>query len=261
MSQPADTSSRRIARLAARVIKAGSGALADALMPPACVACRQTMAGHDSLCAACWRDVRFIQPPLCDRLGIPMPYDTGGTMISAAAAAHPPAYDRARAVAAYDGVVRKLIHGFKYNDHHEARKLFARWLLRAGAELFEGADYIAPVPLNRMRLLSRRINQSAILAQDVARQAGVRFCPTLLQRRRRTPPQVGLTSEERRRNVAGAFVVDGSQGMLLTGKVVVLVDDVITTGATVEACARALRSAGADRIDVLALARVVDTAA
>jgi ComF family protein len=124
-----------------------------------------------------------------------------------------------------------------------------------------GADVIVPVPLARLRLLSRRFNQAAILGHEVSRLTGIPAAPLALKRRRRTPPQVGLTRDQRRQNVAGAFVVAPGRTARLAGAKVVLIDDVITTGATAEACARALKQAGAVRVDVLALALVTDAVA
>lgn len=233
-------------------------ALADAVVPAVCVACRTPVAGHDELCAACWRQVAFIRPPICDRLGIPLPFGTGDIMISAAASANPPVWGRARAVAAFDGVVRDLIHAFKYADRHDARRLFGRWLAQAGADLLPGADVLVPVPLARWRLLRRQFNQAAVLAQELSRRSGVRFHPDALRRTRATVSQVGLSHEERRRNVRNAFAVPARRAAAVSGRRIVLVDDVITTGATVEACARALLSAGATQVDVLALAMVTD---
>jgi len=172
------------------------------------------------------------------------------------ALAKPPAYDRARAVAHFSGAMRTLVHQFKYADRHDARALFGRWLADAGRELLAGADLVVPVPLTRWRLLSRRFNQAAILAQELARRTGLPSNPHVLRRTRFARTQVGMTHDQRRRNVAGAFQVPRLRRSVLQGRNVLLVDDVITTGATAEACARALKRAGAARIDVLALALV-----
>lgn len=230
--------------------------LADLIVPPTCIYCRKPLSVHDALCAHCWRSIKFIRPPLCDRLGIPLPFDIGGRAVSAQAEADPPDYDRARAVAHFDGVLRDLIHGFKYGDSHIARRLLGRWLAEAGAELLRDADLIVPVPLDRWRLLKRRFNQAAILSRELNRLTGVAWDPLVLQRTKRTASQVGLTHDQRRRNVQGAFAIDAEQAAALQGRAIVLIDDVITTGATVAACARALRRAGAARVDVLALALV-----
>jgi ComF family protein len=244
----------------ASAVRAAAAAVADLVIPPLCLACHRPLRAHDALCARCWSDIDFIRPPLCDRLGIPLPFDVGAPAISAAAAADPPDYDRARAVARFDGVMRELVHDLKFRDRHDARRLFGRWLMDAGAELIADADAILPVPLTRTRLASRRFNQSAVLAQELARLSGRRYAPLALMRTRRTLPQVGLTRQQRRDNVAGAFAVNEAEREELAGAKLLLVDDVITTGATARACARVLKRAGAARVDVLALALVTDPA-
>ncbi len=157
-------------------------ACADIVVPPCCLLCRTPLNAHHLVCGACWREVRFIRPPLCDVMGLPLPFDTGERMVSAAALARPPAYDRARAVAHFSGSIRALIHQFKYADRHDARSLFGRWLAEAGRDLLAEADVIVPVPLTRWRLLTRRFNQSAVLAQELSRQSGVAVDPHLLRR-------------------------------------------------------------------------------
>ena len=142
----------------ARAVMAVARAAVDLVVPPLCLACRKPLGTHDALCPQCWRQIRFIGAPLCDRLGIPMPFDTGTQTVSAAALANPPDYDRARAVAHFGPVMRNLIHGFKYADRHDARRLFGRWLVGAGAELLADADVLVPVPLHRWRLLARKFN-------------------------------------------------------------------------------------------------------
>lgn len=234
---------------------AGRAAL-DVLLPPLCLGCRTRITVHDALCPVCWRRIDFVRPPLCDRLGLPMPYDTGGPMVSAAAVADPPDFDRARAVATFDGVMRELIHAFKFHDTHNARRLFGRWLAEAGHDLLGDADMLVPVPLARWRLLTRRFNQAQILAAEVACIANKPVKPFALIRTRSTPHQVGLTRAQRQRNVASVFRVPPGEVATVSGKAIVLVDDVITTGATASAAALALKRAGARRVDVLALAIV-----
>jgi ComF family protein len=234
--------------------------MADIVVPPCCLVCRTPLNTHHVLCGTCWRDMRFITPPLCDVTGTPMPFDTGGRMVSAAALSDPPAYDRARAVAHFTGSMRTLVHHFKYADRHDARTLFGRWMAQAGHDLLPDAHVIVPVPMGRLRLFWRRFNQAAVLAREVSRHAGIVADPQLLVRARAASTQVGLTRDQRRRNVAGAFRVASSRLAALNGRNVLLIDDVITTGATVNACARALKRAGAARVDVLALGLVTDVA-
>jgi ComF family protein len=243
-----------------RPLLTASRRAADLVIPPVCLACHGRIDSHNALCPKCWNGITFIRPPLCDRLGLPMPFDTGGVMISGAAAASPPVYNRARSVASYSGVMRELIHDFKFSDRHDARRLFARWLTEAGRDLLSDAHVVVPVPMARSRLLKRRYNQAALLAQDVARTSRIAFDPLALIKTRATQDQVGLTRRERQLNVSGAFAVPPQAVPRIAGRNVVLIDDVITTGATAEAAAKALKSAGAARIDVLALALVTDEA-
>jgi len=258
LASEAPAAARATMDAGARPLRAILGSLANLLLPPVCIGCRTRIVSHGLLCGACWTKIDFIAPPICARLGVPLPYDAGEPCLSAAAIAKPPVYDRARAAARYSATMRELIQSFKYRDRHEGLPLFARWLAKAGAELLADADLIVPVPLYPSRLWWRRFNQSAMLAQAVGRLTGVPVDCFTLARVRRTATQVGLTADQRRRNVAGAFKVPRARADRVKGKKVVVVDDVITTGATAEACARALKRAGAARVDVLALARAVE---
>ena len=228
----------------------------DLIVPPVCLACQAALSAHHALCAACWRDVTFIRAPLCERMGIPLPFETGGPTVSAAALAAPPDYDRARAAAHFSGTARRLVHGFKFSDKQEVRVLLGSWLLSAAHELLGDAHVIVPVPLSRRRLFWRKFNQAAILSHEIGRRSGLPVSTGVLRRRRATRPQVGLTRAQRRSNVDGAFGVAKRKRALIAGQNVLLIDDVITTGATVNACARALKRAGAARVDVLAVALV-----
>ncbi|MGH6816463.1 MAG: ComF family protein [Hyphomicrobiaceae bacterium] len=245
---------------AGRLVANAARSLADVILPPLCLACRRALGTHDTLCGPCWHQINFIRKPLCDKLGVPLPFDPGGPIVSAEALAHPPVYDRARAVARFDGVMRRMIHELKYADRHDARRLFGRWLSEAGAELLADADAIVPVPLHRWRLLWRRFNQAALLAAEVSHLAGVPHDPLLLRRTRATPQQVGLPRSERVRNMTGVFAVADGYETRVTGRRIVLLDDVVTTGATIDAAAGVLKRAGAARVDVLALALVTDDA-
>jgi ComF family protein len=259
--QGRDGTGERPRGLIASKLGRAARSLADIVVPPVCLACHTPLARQHEVCGACWRQIRFIRPPLCDRLGLPMPFGTGEGMVSAAAIANPPAYNRARAVAAYDGVMRELIHGFKYADRHDACRLFGTWLVSAAAPLLPGITMIVPVPLAWSRLVRRQFNQAAILAQETSRLTGLPYAPHVLRRIRATRSQVGLSRLERGRNVSGSFAVAPRHRARLQGASVLLIDDVITTGATVNACARVLLAAGAQRVDVLALALVVEASA
>jgi ComF family protein len=236
-------------------------AAADFVLPPQCAACGARTESHGALCGTCWSGLEFIEPPLCDRLGIPFSVDGGDgdePLISPQAMAEPPAYDRARAAVRFNDTARTLIHGLKYRDRHDLALAMARMMARAGAEFFTDASLVLPVPLHRWRLWGRRYNQSALLAKPIAEALSLPYAVDALARIRPTRRQVGLTADQRRRNVAGAFALDPAWRGRIAGERVVLVDDVLTTGATAEGCARVLARAGAARVDVLLFARVAN---
>jgi ComF family protein len=173
------------------------------------------------------------------------------------AIANPPAYDRARAAVRYDDIARALVHGFKYGDRLDLAPMMGRWMARAGRELFPGADALVPVPLHWRRLWARRFNQSAALAGAISANVGVPVLHGTLKRVRATIQQVGLSKAERADNVQGAFRVPDDVKAAVINRRLILVDDVLTSGATVDTCARALLRAGAAHVDVLVFARVV----
>jgi ComF family protein len=228
----------------------------DWLIPPSCLACRDPIAGASGLCASCWSRLQFIEAPYCDRLGTPFPFDEGEGAISAAAIADPPAWDRARGAVIFDDLSRDLVHALKYRDRHEAAQVMARLMARAGRDLIAAGPLVVPVPLHRWRLWRRRYNQSGLLAQAIAEQSGLAFRPDLLRRIKPTRSQTGLDHKERVRNLRGAITVPPDATAAVQGRSVLIVDDVITTGATAGQCARALKAAGAQRVDVLAFALV-----
>ena len=217
----------------------------DLAVPPACAACHVPLQAHHTLCGACWSGIAFIRAPLCTVTGIPLPFATGETMVSARALADPPAYDHARAVAVHSGTMRKLVHQFKYADRHEARPLFGRWLAEAGRDLIADADVLVPVPMSRWRLILRHYNQAALLAGELSRLTRLTSEPLALRRTRHAHRQVGLTAAQRRRNVAGAFRVPHTQRRKIAGKRVLLVDDVADSGRTLALAVQMLMDAGA----------------
>jgi ComF family protein len=230
----------------------------DIALPTLCVACREPVDG-EGVCASCWSKMSFIAPPFCPRLGIPFVYDPGPELLSMEAIANPPAYARARAAVRYDDVARTLVHALKYQDRTDLAPAMGRWMARAGRELLGEADALVPVPLHWRRGWSRRYNQSGALARVIERQTGVRLASEALRRVRPTQQQIGLSRSQRATNVQGAFKVAADRKADIQGRRVVLIDDVLTSGATVDACARALLRAKAASVDVLVFARVVDT--
>jgi ComF family protein len=231
----------------------------DIALPTLCVACRAPVSG-EGVCPTCWAKLSFIAPPFCERLGIPFVYDPGPGILSMEAIADPPAYHRARAAVRYDDVARSLVHGLKYQDRTDLAPPLGRWMARAGQDLLSDADLIVPVPLHWRRGWGRRFNQSGALATVIGRLCHRPVNGRALNRVRSTQQQVGLSRSERARNVQGAFRVENERRADIQDRRIVLVDDVLTSGATVDACARALLRAKAASVDVLVFARVVDGA-
>lgn len=251
-SQAGSAPGRAVALLRTAALRA-----ADALLPPRCLGCGAIAPRDGALCGACWGGLSFIERPWCACCGLPFEFDIEDGALCGGCAAGPPAFDAARAVLRYDDASRPLILSFKHGDRMQAGRHFGGWMARTGADLAQQADLVAPVPLHWRRLAARRYNQSAELARGVAAAAGIGLCVDLLRRTRATPSQGGLTRRARRLNVRGAFAVAPHRREAIRDAHILLVDDVMTTGATVEAAARTLKRAGASRVDVLVLARVV----
>jgi ComF family protein len=230
----------------------------DFALPPLCPACREPVGEGAGLCGACWAKLAPIERPFCEKLGIPFVYDPGPGIYSHEAIAAPPAYARARAAVRYDEVARTLVHALKYGDRLDLAPVMARWMARAGAELLAEAELLVPVPLHWRRLFARRFNQSATLAALISDRCGVPVSLDALRRVRATPQQVGLSREERAANVQGAFRIDPAGRAGIAGRRIAIVDDVLTSGATADACARTLLRAGARAVDVVVFARVVE---
>ena len=229
----------------------------DTLLPPQCLGCGTAVHGPAALCPACWGSTVFLGPPQCAACGLPFEYAMDEGTLCGACTRDPPPFRRARAAMAYGDVSRGLLLAFKHGDRTDAAPAFGRWLARAGAELIADAEVMAPVPLHWTRLFARRYNQAALLAQAVGRAAGLEVVADLVVRRRRTPSQGRLGPAARRRNLRGAFAVRPRHTAAIRGRRVLLIDDVLTTGATAAACTRVLLRAGAGAVDVLTLARVV----
>ena len=234
----------------------------DLVLPPQCVACGTLVADHGSLCSTCWRDVRWVERPFCEALGAPMAVDLGPGALSPLAIAAPPPFDRARAAVMFDALPRRLVHRLKYSDDTGLARWMAGWMARAATELAAPDDgsarstIVVPVPLHRTRLVQRRFNQSAELSRHLAVRLKLEHRPDALKRVKPTRQQVGLGHKERQRNVSGAFAVPDACRAFVKGRRVLLVDDVLTTGATVGAATRALKRGGAAHVDVLTFARV-----
>lgn len=237
-------------------MRLGARALADLVLPPQCVLCHKATATPQALCADCWRGLAFIGDPVCLRLGTPFAVDFGVGMLSPQAMADPPAFDSGRAAVHHRGSARKLVAALKYGERLDLVPLLARLMAGAGAGLLTEGAVLVPVPLHRVRLWHRRYNQAALLARELSRLTGLPVIDDALVRQRNTPPQVGLRRPERQQNLAGALTLAPDAKSRLAGHRVVVIDDVRTTGATMNACAHILRKAGAARIDVLTFSLV-----
>jgi len=204
-----------------------------------------------------WSRINFLDEPCCACCGFPFEFDQGDDVLCGRCISKSPAYDKARAAFQYDDESRSMLLGFKHGGRTEGLKTFAAHMRRAGRSFLPEATYLVPVPLHFSRRVKRRYNQSVLLARALSRISPPKLAHDLLKRDRATPTQGGKTASGRRRNVQGAFTVfEGSKARIKDAHIV-LIDDVMTTGATLESCARTLRRAGARRIDALTLARVV----
>ena len=237
----------------------------DLLLPPECLTCDQPVAEPGLFCPACFAATAFIGAPCCDHCGRGFTDASQGFVVDgrergvcAGCAGNPPPWRQARAPLGYDAQARRLVLAFKHGDRTELAGALAAMMQRAGAALLQRAEVIVPVPLHRRRLLARRYNQAALLALALQRLSGRPALPDLLRRTRHTVSLGHLDATQREAVVAGAFVVRPHRAARMAGRRVLLVDDVMTTGATAAACTLALLAAGAASVDVLVAARVPD---
>jgi ComF family protein len=230
-------------------------AVVDGVLPPRCLACGARVDEINALCGKCWASMNFFAPPWCAVCGLPFAHPMGEGAVCGACAGQRPSWERARSVLRYDRHSRRLVLMLKHGDQTHLAGAFGKWMHRAGGEVLTGADLLVPVPLHWTRLFARRFNQAALLAQAIHAAGGPPVGADWLVRRRRTPSQGLLGRAARARNVRGAFAV--RRGRSVRDKRVVLVDDVLTTGATAEECARILSQAGAASVGVLVLARAL----
>lgn len=229
----------------------------DVVLPPRCVVSGDIVGHQGALSPAAFAGLDFIAAPFCARCGMPFDFETAETTICTGCLLHPPSFGRARAALKYNDASRKMILAFKHGDQIHAAASFAPWMRRAGMEVVKGADMIAPVPLHRWRLLRRRYNQAMILARYLSNICDVPACPRLLVRIRATQTQGHLSPKQRLENIRGAFAVNSAYAQSIANKVILVIDDVYTTGATVNECARILLREGAREVRVLTLARAV----
>jgi len=255
MWTPALPSARSVFEVAERHAASCWRVVLDAVVPPVCLGCRRPLSEPRTLCGACWRDLELITPPLCPITGSPLAYDAGPGARSREALWNHPLYDRARAAAVFDDMSRRLVHELKYRDVPGVATLMARLMAPAVRDVTDGADMLVPMPLHPRRLAARRFNQAAMIAARLSPLVNVPVELDVVRRTRHTRQQVGLSRDERANNLHQAFAV--SDPSRVEGRAVVLVDDVLTTGASVDAIALALKEAGARSVGVAVFARVV----
>ncbi|MEL6582989.1 MAG: ComF family protein [Pseudomonadota bacterium] len=225
--------------------------LLDLLYPPRCMSCDAETDQAEGLCGECWSEVSFISGPVCGFCGVPV---LAEGLSCEDCTQHPPNWQAGRAAVLYDGVGRKLVLNFKHHDRLNMSTPLAIWLKRAGGELLATTDLLVPVPLHWQRRIKRGYNQSAELARALSKLTDIPAAPDALERRRATPPLGGLSREERTQTLKDTITL--SKTAQVEGKSVILIDDVLTTGATATACTEALLAAGARRVSLLTLARV-----
>lgn len=228
------------------------------IWPPLCPITSEPVSAPGELSPAAWTGIRFLDAPWCASCGLPFDYPIGkGAVCGACAGSPDPACRISRAAFAYDASSRKLVLMLKHAGRTDGLQAFGRWMMRAGTDALEGADALIPIPLHAHRLRKRRFNQSFLLAQALSKCCNLPVEAGLLARTRPTPSQGGLSASQRQRNVAGAFRLQEGAKPFVAGRRFVLVDDVHTTGATLQACARVLKRAGAEDVTAITLARVV----
>ncbi|WP_146620094.1 ComF family protein [Acuticoccus sediminis] len=239
------------ARLGRGLVAAGIGLV----VPPLCLSCRRPLVDPRTLCGPCVRDLEIITPPICDIMGTPLAFDAGPGARSPELRWNHPLYDKARAATVFGPMSQRLVHQLKYQDVPGMASLMARLMAPAIADLTAGADVLLPVPLHRRRLLARRYNQAVLIADALSPLVGLPVARHAVRRVRYTSHQVGLAREQRADNLHAAFrIVDRAA---VDGKAVVLVDDVLTSGATADSLAVTLKAAGARAVRVAVFARVV----
>ena len=229
----------------------------DTVLPPRCVVNGEIVEVQGMISPQAWSELDFIGDPMCASCGFPFDFEVEEGSLCAGCLEHPPPYEKARSALTYNDISRDIILGFKHADKTHLVKAFVPWLRRAGQEMLQEADMIVPVPLHRRRLLARRYNQAALIAKALAKEQGLQCEVDLLERVKATPSQGHLRIKERYKNVRRAFALNPKAKVDVKGKTVLLIDDVYTTGATVKECTKVLLKAGASKVYVLALARVV----
>lgn len=236
-------------------IKNLSQAFLQIVLPPTCISCSDIVEMQGQICGSCWGDVAFIGKYKCHCCGLPFAFDMGKSAHCQHCIATKPEFKKVRAVCKYEGTGRRLAAKLKFHDKTHIAGSMGRMMFNAGAEVLKGADIIAPIPLHKRRQFWRKYNQAALLANELANyDAEKEYASQLMKRIRATIPQTQLAYAKRQENVEDAFVVDDT--IDVQGKTILLIDDVMTTGATMNSCAKSLKDAGAKKVNGLVFARV-----
>jgi len=229
--------------------------LVDLVIPLQCVKCGGLLDTKEGLCTSCWSSISFISKPYCGCCGRPFDFEIEDNALCGACSSHSPLFTSARSVFTYSAESKHLILKFKHTDSISGAPLFAEWMTRQLEEIKD--PLCIPVPLHWTRLFMRTYNQAGLLALEIAKRKDWTYAPFFLKRKRRTPSQGYLSKIERIKNVENAFLVPEKKKKQLTGKTVLLVDDVFTTGATLNACTKVLLKNGAKDVHAITLGRVV----
>lgn len=228
------------------------------LFPPQCGLCRELIDENGGICSNCWQELNFITAPFCKICGYPYEFDMGESAQCAACMANPPEYNGHRSVFHFDDGSKRLVHDLKYHDKPLMLDSFAKWLAQAAPDWLDLPDVmLVPVPIHRFRLLKRKYNQSALLVKALAEYTQSDVGYDILQRVKNRPPQASLSRQKRLKNLAGAFRVNPKRKELIKARPIILIDDVMTTGTTINACAKILHKAGSGRVFSITLARTV----
>ena len=232
-----------------------------AIYPPQCITCNALVASDFGLCPDCWRDTPFIAGLLCTKCGTPVPGEAEGQEVICDDCLHiARPWTAGRAALLYRDNARRLVLALKHGDRMELARPAGQWLKQAARPLLRPDTLVVPVPLHWWRLIRRKFNQSALLSAALARAAGLEHCPDALLRRRYTGSQEGRSRDDRFANLAGSIAVHPRHRARIAGRSVLIVDDVMTSGATFAAATEACLAAGADQVNVLSLARVAKDA-
>jgi len=228
----------------------------DTILPPRCAGSGDIVEIQGAVSPNFWDKLQFIEKPFCKRCAIPFNFESDENAICPHCLAEDPFYDESRAAVVYNDASRRIILNFKFNDKTHYVHTFVPWMLRAGKELIDKSDYIIPVPLHPKKLRMRKFNQSALLAHEISKKTGVKYIPEGLIRIKNTTPQKGLNKKQRLENISGAFAIADDYLDAFANKNILIIDDIFTTGATLNECARILKNAGALNVYILTIARV-----